>query len=711
MTMELAHMTRAIASFCSIAALISPPLLAQEAADADNKLVEVVVTAQKKEENLQKAAVAITALSGSDLEASGIKDPIEIRNSLPAVSFQVANTPVMVIRGVGTYNNQPGVDSAVAYTVDGTYLSHHPALMPILFDLERVESVRGPQGTLYGRNANGGALNITTARPVLGEMRASAAITAGNYSALGSQLMLNAPIGDKSALRLSVANDEHDPYFDDGSQGAENYAGRARWLFEPSERFDLLVTADYAKKDHQGQGSSYCPPNSTYAACATVTEDPYVGYGGDQSRAHFRLTNSGAYAEMNWRMAPGVLTSITNYRDYEVDNTWVWDFVEYTPDNTNEFFTQEIRFASPTESEQALDWVIGAFYSHESLTAVEAYDFFGIPSLRFRWDDASATSKAIFGQVTYPVSTAFRLIGGLRYTDERKTQFGSATTFDVTGTIPTTVDTGGSNEEQRVTWKVGLDYDVAEDVLLYASASNGFKSGGVNQVPPGLGLTASYNPEEILAYQTGIKSRFLDQRLQLNAEAFYYDYEGYQQYSQEADTTGAFPAVFFITVDSQKATLYGAELEATALVGDAGQLDIGISALHARFDEFVVGSIDNTGHEIQGAPPFTFNAAYQHSFGLANGGQLRARIFSSYVDGHYVANNNARGSFQSAYSKTGLDVSFTSASRAWVVTAFARNLEDEAVMASYADPISRGGDIGFLEAPRTYGVTASWSLR
>jgi iron complex outermembrane recepter protein len=583
-------------------------------------------------------------------------------------------------------------------------------LMPILFDVDHVESVRGPQGTLYGRNSNGGALNITTARPVLGDWLAAAAVTAGNYSAIGSELMLNAPVGEKSALRVALANDKHDPYFDDGSQGANNYAGRVRWLYQPSPGFDLLATVDYAKKHQQGQGSAYCPPNSAYAACATVNEDPYTGYGGDQSHAHFNLDDSGAYLEMNWRAEPGVLTSITNYRDYEIDNTWVWDFVEYTPDNTNHFFTQELRFASPAGNAQDFSWVVGAFYSHEALRAVEAYDFFGIPSLRFRWTDASSTSKAVFGQVTYPVSSVFRAIGGLRYTDERKSQFGSATTFDATGTIPTTVATGGSNKEQRVTWKFGLDYDAAQDVLLYVSASNGFKSGGVNQVPPGLGLTAVYNPERILAYQAGVKSRWLNQRLQLNSEVFYYDYKGYQQYSQEADPTGVFPAVFFITVDSQKATFYGGEVEATALVGDAGQLDLSVTALHARFGEFVVGSIDNTGHKVQGAPPFTASAAYQHTFDLP-GGQIRARVSSSYVDGHFVANNNAPGSFQSSYTKTGLDVSFLNATHTWSVTAFARNLENEAVMASYADPISRGGDIGFLEAPRTYGVTVRWSLQ
>lgn len=691
--------------------MLSAISMAVPAQGTSSKLEEVVVTAQKVTENLQDAAISVTALSGDNIERSGIKDPIEMESRLPSVKFQVANTPVIVIRGVGTYNNQPGVDSAVAYTVDGTYLSHHPALMPVMFDINRVEAVRGPQGTLYGRNSNGGALNITTNKPVLDEYQASAAVTLGNYSAVGTELMGNAPLGDGIAIRAAVASDSHNPYFDDGSQGANNYAGRVRLLIAPSEDFDFLATVDYARKFHQGQGSSYCPPNSAYAACQGFNADPYDGYvgnTGDLSKAVFRIKNFGAYAEMNYRMDWGTLTSITNYRKYELENTWIWDFVEYRPDNDNKFFTQEIRLASPRGA--PFEWVIGGFYSRESLNAIEAYDFFGIPSLDFRFDDGNMSSKAIFGQVTWPVTTGLRVTGGLRYTAEKKSMFGSATTYDLTGTIPTTVDTGAVNDEKKLTWKIGADFDLSPDSLLYASVSTGFKSGGVNQVPPGVGLSEVYEPEEIIAYQAGSKNRFMNDRLQINGEIFYYDYEGYQQYSQEADPTGTFPAVFFITVASQEATFYGGEIEASMLVSDAGKLDLYATFLHAKFDEFVVGAINNTGNEVQGAPDFTLGGAYEHTFHLNSGGEVNARINTQFVDGHYVANNNAPGSFQDSYTRTGINVSYLTPGRSWRVTAFVRNLEDEAVMASYADPISRGGDIGFLEAPRTWGVTVQWTM-
>jgi len=691
------------------ATLLIPALAcAQDTSGDPGKLEEIVVTAQKMEENLQDAAISVTPLGGEEIAASGIKDPIEMESLLPGVKFQVANTPVIVIRGVGTYNNQPGVDSAVAYTVDGTYLSHHPALPPVLFDVERVEAVRGPQGTLYGRNSNGGALNISTNRPVLGDFQASASGTFGNYEEIGSEVMVNVPIGDEMAFRGAFASDDHDAYFDDGSQGANNYAGRGRFLIQPSDDFDFTLTVDYAKKSHQGQGSAYCPPNSAYAACQTVEWEPYDGYGGDQSRAHFRIHNFGIYGEMNYDTEWGTLTSLTNYRKYKIDNTWVWDFVEYRPDNDNKFFTQEIRFASPSDS--SFDWVVGAFYSKERLDATEEYDFFGIPSLSFAFNDGNMTSKAVFGQVTYPFNEQFRLTGGLRYTYEKKSMFGSATTFDVTGTIPTTVNTGSVQNKSKVTWKAGADYSLTDNSLLYATFGNGFKSGGVNQVPPGLGLSEVYDPETVMAYQVGSKNRFLDDRLQINGEAFYYDYEGYQQYSQEADPTGVFPAVFFITVASQEATFYGLEAEASYLVSDAGTFNASFTWLEAEFDEFVVGSVNNSGNEVQGAPEFTVGAGYEHVFDLANGAQVRARVDTAWVDGHYVANNNAPGSFQDDYTRTGINISYTTPGRAWTVTGFVRNLEDEDVMASYADPISRGGDIGFLEAPRTYGVTVNWTM-
>ena len=697
-----------LAYILPVLAVLLPVTLPAQEATPGGKLEEVVVTAQKVTENLQDAAISVTALSGDEIADSGIMDPIEMQSRLPAVTFQVANTPVIVIRGVGTYNNQPGVDSAVAYTVDGTYLAHHPALPPIMFDIQRVEAVRGPQGTLYGRNANGGALNITTHRPVLGEYQASVAATLGDYGEVGTELMGNAPLGEGMALRVAVANDSHGPYFEDGSQGANNYAGRVRLLIAPADNFDFTATLDYSRKFHQGQGSAYCPPNSAYAACQTVAWKPYAGYGGDQTRAHFYVRNFGAYGEMNYRADWGTLTSITNYRRYEIDNTWVWDFVEYRPDNTDKFFTQEVRLAAPEGSR--IEWVLGGFYSKENLNASEEYDFFGIPALNFRFDDGNMSSRAVFGQVTVPFADVLRLTGGLRYTAEKKSQFGSATTYDLTGTIPTTVNTGAVKTQKKLTWKFGADYSLTPDSMLYASVSNGFKSGGVNQVPPGLGLSETYEPEKITAYQFGTKNQLLDDRMRLNAEFFYYDYKGYQQYSQEADPSGFFPAVFFITVASQKATFYGGEAEASFLVTDAGRLDLSATYLHARFDEFVVGSVNNTGNEVQGAPEYTFGGSYEHVFNLGNGGEVRAQVHSQYVAGHYVANNNAPGSFQDAYSRTGINVSYTTPNKAWTVTAFVRNLENNAVMASYADPISRGGDIGFLQAPRTWGATVRWAL-
>jgi iron complex outermembrane receptor protein len=675
-------------------------------------LEEVIVTAQKKEESLQDAPVSVSVLSGADIAAGAIKDPTGVQSKLPGIEFQYANEPVLVIRGVGTYNNQPGVDSAVAYVEDGTYLSHTAALTPILFDIQSIEAVRGPQGTLYGRNSNGGALSITTNKPVLDSWQASASLTAGNYGDVGSQLVLNAPIASTAAVRVAFATDNHEGYFADGSQGANDFAGRLRFLYEPSDALNVLVTADDARQHSLGQGSDYCPENSGYPACASVNKsDPYAGYGPGHQTGHYMVDNAGIYAEINYRMDWATLTSISNYRRYGLETLWVWDYVDYEPDSDNKFFTQEIRLASNSKAPGALDWVVGAYYSMEWFNALESYNFFDLPSLRFRWNDATSTSRAVFAQVDYPIDESLKVTAGLRYTNEVKSQFGSATVYDATGTIPTTVATGAALNQGRVTGKFGLEYNLTAQSMLYASISNGFKSGGVNQVPPGIGLTQIYQPETVVAYQAGSKNRYDEDRIQLNAEAFYYDYKGYQQYTQESDPTHHFPSVFFITEASQKATFYGGEAEASFLVSSAGQLDLSVTGLHAVFDQFVVGAIDNTGHAVQGAPKYTVGAAYQHTVNCPGGGSLRGRLGTQVLAGHFIANENTPGSYQDTYSTTDATLTYTTPGRSWTLTAFARNLENRAIIESYADPISRGGDIGFLQAPRTWGATVSWTLR
>src|ERR1044072_1446846 len=183
--------------------LAAPALVLTESVSAQEGeavLEEVIVSAEKKEESLQNAPISITALQADQIESFGVKNPNDLQSEMPAVQFMTSGLTNTTIRGVGTYNNQPNVDAAVAWNIDGTYISHHMATPPILFDLERLEVVRGPLGTLYGKNSNGGSINVITGRPRLGEFHARASLSAGNYDQRDTEFMVNVPVGETVAI-------------------------------------------------------------------------------------------------------------------------------------------------------------------------------------------------------------------------------------------------------------------------------------------------------------------------------------------------------------------------------------------------------------------------------------------------------------------------------------------------------------------------------
>jgi iron complex outermembrane receptor protein len=709
----LNHASTKVLSTVCLTGLATAFSVASQAQSSSEGLQEVTVTARKVTESLQDANVSITVVSGDALADGGIKDLLDLESQLPGVRFSESGLSSILIRGVGTVNNQPGVDSAVLYSQDGTYMSHLQALPPMMFDIARIEVVRGPQGTLYGRNSNGGSLNIITNQPVLNEFRAAASATVGNYDSIDTNLMLNVPLGEKVALRAAVATDKGDPYFDDGSEGTDNWAARLRLLVAPNESLDIIGTLEYSKIDDTGVGISYCPPRSDKPACAGYPWRPYAGFGapgtfgtpeGQRGENPNYLTrdNYSAYVEVNYRMDWSTLTSLTNYHKYAMSNRYVWDFAtDYRPVHEDKFYTQELRLASNPDAR--ISWVTGLFFAKEELNTLEYFDYNQLPGVRLRIIDGEVEAAAVFGDVTVPVTPALSFIAGARYTYERKHTPGLSTAYDPTGTIPTTVETGHTAlTEKRPTWKGGITYEVAPDSMLYATISNGFKSGGVNQVPAGIGLAETYGPEKILAYQLGSKNRFFNNRWQLNGEAFYYEYDNYQAITTARDPRGFFPGNFFTTINVQNAVFYGAEFESSARVFDGGQFDVALTLLHAEFE---LGS-NRPGN----APKYTVGAAYQHIFNLANGGELRAKIDSQYVPGNFTSNNNFAASYQEAYTRTGANVWYTLPGGAWKFGAYVLNLEDKAVIRQGQLPTSRPGDNAFLMPPRQYGFSVAYNF-
>ncbi len=698
---------------------------AQSDSDTGAQLKEIVITARKTTEDLQKAPIAVTAIGSEDIARAGIKDATDLQWQLPAIEFQVAQSvPDVFIRGVGTYDLQAGVDSAVAFSIDGIYLAHPSAYPPVLVDIAQVEEVRGPQGTLYGRNSNGGALAFNSNKPVLGRWDAEAGVDTGNFGHVGTNVMLNVPVTGTLSTRVAFGTDKHDPYYRNGDVDGNNYTGRWRTLWQPTDDFQVIATFDKSNiSTNVSWTPDRCSERSNAPQCAGVKFQPWTGIGPRNPADFTHTTTWGAYLEANLTLRWATITSLTGYRDSDWRShlTWTAGGVPYgyspqgdlLPGEMNSGFTQgerarnttqELRIASPADPMSRLTWLVGFYYSHERAPYAEAFlannnfFFFSSPLLT---DD----SKAIFGQVTYSIVPGLRVTGGLRYTDENKSAVGvqSGTALNLTDTL------------HRVTWKAGVDYDLSPTSLLYGSVSTGFKSGGVSEVPNFPGSNQLYGPETITAYQVGNKNRFLNNRVQVNWEAFYYDYKGFQTLQGIADASGQYPGFFLETLNSQKATMYGGELEMEFALSAHDRLTLSPTLLHAKFDQFKVLGTDYSGHHIEAAPPYSVGGSFQHEFLLPASNTLVFKISTDLVGGHYMDNTNVPGSFQPTYTRSTASLTYEDGGGHWSASAWVRNLENNAAMSFYIGTTFPGTaaadyDTVGVTPPRTYGVTVRWHL-
>jgi len=721
-----------IASVSAIGVLgMACPALAQ---DADQETVgtsgglqEIVVTAQKREENLQKVPISITALDSDFLERRNISDAGQLNGLVPGVSIQPSFILLTYIRGLGNYSSQPGVDQSVAYNVDDVYISKPYGMPPILFDLERVEMLRGPQGTLQGRNAVAGAINFVTGKPE-NDFNASASISYGNYNALRVEGMVNVPLADGYALRVSGAMAEHDGYFDNG-YGDQNVMGvRARFLANPTSEFEALITAEYTKRDELGSTYSPCPPGSLASqGCAGIEWDPWAGTPGQGTDAVLNQNepnllwseNRAIYAHISYDVGIGTITWVPNYRDWKYRNHQsLSGAFGYAPAVNDQTHSQELRLSSNSGS--PFEWVFGVYYAKETAQEQNYFTAEGIPSVTidrpgfrpignvyFKNDiyDLTYRSQSVFGQVTVPLTEGFRISAGLRYTDDKKVQSGNTGIVlldDEGDPYVESVDVSGEHSSKKLNYRVGVEFDVNPDIMLYANVSDGYKAGGVNGVPPNSDFPPTFGPEEITAFQAGFKSRLLNNRLQINAEGFYYDYSGYQTSGFDVTDDGV---LIGGTFNSQKARLYGGEVETVFAPTDNDTLGLNFTFLDATYTEFDVPETGAffTGTRLQNAPAFTVTLDYQRTFDLGNGGEIALHGQARHESGQWVDYRHTPGSYQEGFWRAQADITYSSPDRRWSATAFIDNItNDDALL------VANGGlgpyMLGTPYPPRTFGV-------
>ena len=701
--------------------------------NADNgvvRLEEVVVTAEKRETNLQKTAASIAVLSGDDAARRGEQQLEQVMSSIGAVKvLQGQDGPTFFIRGVGTGVPSSIGDPEINLNIDGIYQSEPQFSRAGLYDISRVEVLRGPQGTLYGRNAVAGVVNIVTNDPTF-QYEAMGSIGAGNYSLLQTQGALNVPLSETVALRVALGTENHAGYLSNGADDANIQSGRVKLLWRPSDDLRILLTADNTHEGGEAEGeiqvspppgppagtagnpplvTTPAYPNGTYALGDSFTSShPWTSPDPNTASRHADFWS--LRGQLDWDLDFGVLTVIPAYRHYTYQCLNCWR----SETDQNNFASErqttvEARLASKPNA--PLTWLAGVYYLDASNPSFGQQLGIGADSFanavgnqvnEFGQTAFNSKSYAGFGQATYPLTSWFRLTGGVRYTKDRKSETAYISS-EVDGV--TTVTTGTFNTSKSWdswTYTAGVEADVAAHSMLYAKVSTGYKAGGFYQGA----APDSYDPEHLRSYEVGSKNRFLDNRLEVNIDGFYYDYRNYQvNYLGFINPTSA--GIFgVLTQNAQGAKIYGADIETRLLLTPVDQFDLSVYPLHARFNTLVIPGFfggDYSGFVLPFAPRLSSNLGYQHTWGLQAKGGLTARIETHLETATWVTFQESPGTHQPGHSVSNAYLTYDGPSGKWSLSAYVRNLEDSAVLAN-----GQGGPVGLIAAdiapPRTYGV-------
>lgn len=681
-----------VATVCS-----AVTVLADEA--PATRLGEIVVTAQKRSESLQNVPAAITAISGAELVAAGVTDIRAAQNLVPSVRFQAENASTEIyIRGVGSTLDLPNIEPPTAFNFNGIYIPREGTSVG-LFDVERIEVLPGPQGTLYGRAALGGTVNVSFNRPG-SELATRALLEVGDRSLVHGSVAQDLPVGESLALRLAGDYIRHDGYLRTGADSKDDYALRLSGLFEPGDELSVYLWAHGARKDGSSPNlvrRGYNGGNFDGDPTAFESDDPWNDAitPTEPDAGAQEYDNLVAGAQLDWDLGGATLTYIPGYffLDWE-GRYWLENLPSLLTAHYNQV-TNELRLAGEAGRWR---WLAGLYQYR--VTNDGRFVVAGFPLADIRRNRLEG--YASFGEATLGVSDRLRLTAGGRFSsDEREgsgqTAFGQPYT--------------ASQDFDRFDWKLGVEYDARDQVLLYAVVQTGYQPGTYNLFPATSTQDNLVDEATLTAYSAGFKSRWLDDRLQVNDELYYYDYRDLLVQSFNLNTA------LLTTFNAEKTEIYGNQLDLLYQLTGAGRLDLSVGYLHARYDEFVVppeieigtDNRDFSGYELQYAPDWTITAGYQHDFALA-GGSLRARVETRYESDFWGTFAHNRGTQQKAYTKSNASLTYFSGDDRWSLGLWVRNIEDEAVLAAtttgqfgpYAD--------AFLEPPRTYGLRFTLAL-
>ena len=745
-----------VAALWSAAISVTPASAqtAMAAATSGAAIEEVVVVAQKRKERLEDVPIAITALSHQTLEEHHVSDIMDLQGLSPSLEIKADDAsadPKIFIRGVGLNDFNPNSTGSVGLYVDGLYVSSPLAQMGQFFDLDQVEVLRGPQGTLYGRNTTGGAINVISKKPG-DEFAADASLEYGNFNAVRAEGGVGGPlIPGVLALRVAGLYQRDDGYMHNvltGHNGdnADNWTTRATLVYTPTTHFD----ADLELTLGQNRGGSiWAYPRSLLPQTAAATGPDglclpsfftsgqcvdALGYANTSSNLYQGeyhvegkdiVKTFGADLTLRWTLGGVDLVSITGYQRAARND------LEDTDAGPNDLFVSRYLAQQETSSQEfrvqnhdnggPLKWVMGLYYAYDYLNSNSSYDIFGacqtasptnpycayVPPISvgvYNWPfNQTTASSALFGQVDYKITPKLSATIGLRYSNDRKSFH-----YTSTGNVYNIglIDFVQADEDKTfssLSGRLGLQYALTNHANVYVSYNRGYKSGGFfggfttdpNDILP-------YKDETLNAYEIGSKSDWFGRKLRLDVSAFYYDYRDLQVYT--IITENNLPIQRF--TNASNADIYGAEAELTMTPIERLNITAGLSLLHAKYVNFVSAQAGQNYSDnwLPNAPEVSFQAGvnYEHRapfsgfFTTETDLQLRTRIFFDTTNASRL--QDPERTFVNS------EVGWRDDDRRLSVGLWVRNLFGTTNISDITPLVAFGLDTVAVGAPRTFGV-------
>jgi len=694
-----------------LTAAAAPESAASGAAAAGEALEVVTVTAQKQTENLQRTTAEVTAIPAEALVTAGVTDLRQAQMVVPSVRFQAeGNNTQVFVRGVGANLDFPNVEPNVAFNFAGTYLPRE-ATSASFFDVAQLELLPGSQGTLYGRSAIGGTIVMTPAKPGF-NYEGTTLLEVGNYSAIHVTTTQNAKLSEWAALRAAVDYAYNSGYETTGAYSKDDIAARLSTIIKPSDALSIYLYGQAAdKRGHTenlvNKGTSpttgtYCEPCFFFS---DIWNDTRTGqfatpFGTPEAeRNHYKTDMVGG--QIDYQFDNMVLSYIPSYLYLDARPLYWLSAIQSTNTAHYNQFEQELRLAG--RQEKPWKWLGGLSY-YDSRNSGSEYlftNFHGLafpflpplPLLQTNVNADRLEGYAGFGQVTYSVTDSFRITGGGRASSTSRTA--SGVEVPAFGGAPYTFD----KTYRHLDWKLGVEQDVSTTAMLYGVVQTGFQSGTFNALPNTPTFSNEVKPEQLRSYTIGLKSRWLDERLQINNELYYYDFHNLiiQAYSISAP--------YNLIFNGDKVAVKGDQLDILARVSRQDEANLDVSYSRARN----VRVIDSFGNNYNGlAPAYTpdwvITGGFTHDVPLSNA-TLRAHVNWRYESKWWADYVHNRGTEQSGDSK--FDATLTYEAASWSVGAWVKNLTNKGVIAATAAAGIPGPATAYLEDPRTYGLRAT----